>query len=53
MVDGKRMNLALNRELLEEVQCFKYLGSHVAVGGGIEGNLNLILIKLLRWAILT
>ena len=25
-VDGRRMNIALNGELLEEVECFKYLG---------------------------
>ncbi|WP_435325971.1 reverse transcriptase domain-containing protein, partial [Klebsiella pneumoniae] len=30
-VDGRRMNIVLNDELLEEVDCFKYLGSHVAV----------------------
>ncbi len=40
MVDGRRMNAALNGELLEEVQCFKYLGSHVAVDGGIEGEVK-------------
>ncbi len=26
--------------MLEEVECFKYLGSHVAVDGGIEGEVN-------------
>ena len=35
-VDGRRMNIVLNGELLEEVDCFKYLGSHVAVDGRIE-----------------
>ena len=35
-VDGRRMNIALNGELLEEVDCFKYLGSHVAVDGRIK-----------------
>ncbi len=36
LVDGQRMNVALNGEVLEEVECFKYLGSHVAVDRGIE-----------------
>ena len=36
MVDGRRMNVVLNGKLLEEVECFKYLGSHVAVDGGID-----------------
>ncbi len=29
LVDGRGMNVALNGEVLEEVECFKYLGSHV------------------------
>ena len=28
--------MILNREPLEEVDCFKYLGSHVAADGGFE-----------------
>ncbi len=40
MVDGRRMNVALNGEVLEEVECFKYLGSHVDVNGGIEGEVT-------------
>ncbi len=40
MVDGRRMNVDPNQELLEKVQCFKYLGSHVAVDGGIEGEMK-------------
>jgi len=36
MVDGRRMNVVLNDKLLEEVECFKYLGLHVAVDGGID-----------------
>jgi len=28
-VDASRIRVLLNRELLEEVQCFTYLGSHV------------------------
>ncbi len=39
-VDGRRMNVALNGELLEEVECFIYLGLHVAVDGGIEGEMK-------------
>ncbi len=35
LVDGRRMNVTL-----EEVECFKYLGSHVAVDGGIEGEVK-------------
>ncbi len=31
---SKVVNVALNGELLEEVECLKYLGSHVAVDGG-------------------
>ncbi len=26
--------------MLEEAECFKYLGSHVAVDGGIEGEVK-------------
>ncbi len=37
LVDGRGINVALNGEVLEEVECFKYLGSHVALDGGIEG----------------
>ncbi len=40
LVDGQRMNVALNVEVLEEVECFKYLGSHVTVNGGIEGEVK-------------
>ncbi len=28
--------IVMNRKLLEEVECFKYLGMHVAVDGGID-----------------
>ncbi len=40
LVDGLGMNVALNGEVLEEVECFKYLGSHVALNGGIEGGVK-------------
>ncbi len=36
LVDGRRMNVALNGEVLEEVECFKYLGLYVDVNGGTE-----------------
>ena len=34
--NGSRMHVILNGEPLEEVYCFKYLGSQVAAGGGCE-----------------
>ena len=34
--NGDRMRVILNGELLEEVDCFKYLGSQVAADGGCE-----------------
>ncbi len=40
MVHGRRRNVALNGKVLEEVECFKYLGSYVAVDGGIEGEIK-------------
>ena len=36
VVGGRRMNVALNNERLEEVECFKYLVSKITVDGGIE-----------------
>ena len=35
-----RMNVILNREPLEEVDCFKYLGSQVAADGGCERDVH-------------
>ena len=32
--NGGRMHVRLNREPLEEVDCFKYLGSQLAADGG-------------------
>ena len=32
--NGDRMHVILNGEPLEEVDCFKYLGSQVAANGG-------------------
>ena len=34
--NGDRIHVILNDELLEEVDCFKYLGSQVAADGGCE-----------------
>ena len=34
--NGDRMHVILNREQLEEVDCFKYLESQVAADGGCE-----------------
>ena len=34
--NGKRMHVILNGEPLEEVDCFKYLGSQVVANGGCE-----------------
>merc|ERR1712035_93331 len=39
-MDRGRLNVKLNGDLLEEVESFKYLGSHVAVGGGVETEVN-------------
>ena len=33
---GRRMNVAMNCELLEVVECFEYLGFKITVGGRIE-----------------
>ena len=33
---GKRMNVALNGELLVEMECFECLGSKITVAEGIE-----------------
>ena len=35
-INGGRMHVILNGEPLEEVDCFKYLGSQVAANGGYE-----------------
>ena len=35
---GDRMHVILNGEPLEEVDCFKYLGSQVTADGGCERN---------------
>ena len=37
--NGDRMHVILNGERLEEVDCFKYLGSQVAADGGCENDM--------------
>ena len=37
---GARMNVMLNREALEEVDQFKYLGSVIAANGGVEADVR-------------
>lgn len=39
--DGGRMNVVLNGKLLEEVEGFEYIGLHVDVDGGIDGEVSL------------
>ena len=39
-MDRGKLNVKLNGDLLEEVESFKYLGSHIAVGGGVETEVN-------------
>ncbi len=41
MVDDRIMNLAVNRRLPEELQCFEYFTSHIAVGGEINEDVKL------------
>ena len=38
LVDGRRMNVALNGEMLEEVKCFKYLGAIYWGGTAVVGH---------------
>ena len=38
--DGARLNVMLNREALEEVDQFKYLGSVIAANGGVEADVR-------------
>ena len=38
--DGARLNVMLNGEALEEVDQFKYLGSVIAVNGGVEADVR-------------
>ena len=38
--NGDRMHVILNGEPLEEVDCFKYLGSQVAANGGCERDVD-------------
>ena len=38
--DCARLNAMLNREALEEVDQFKYLGSVIAANGGVEADVH-------------
>ena len=38
--EGARLNVILNREALEEVDQFKYLGSVIAANGGVEADVH-------------
>ena len=49
---GGRMHLILNGEPLEEVDCFKYLGSQVAADGGCEMDLLLRINRYRAWGAL-
>ena len=35
---GRQLNVVLNGERLEEVDCFRYLGSVISAGGEIQGK---------------
>ena len=39
-MDGHRLNVVLNGEVLEEVDQFKYLGSMIAASGGVEADVR-------------
>ena len=45
MVDCSRINFALNGKLLEEVECFKYLGSHIAIDGEVDEEVKFTMNK--------
>jgi Reverse transcriptase (RNA-dependent DNA polymerase). len=38
--DGGRTNVVLNGTMLEEVDCFKYLGSHVTAEGAVDAEVS-------------
>ena len=44
MLDDRRLNIVLNAELLEKNFCH-YLGSHIAVDGGINVEVRSRMIK--------
>ena len=46
--NGDRMHVILNGEPLEEVDCFKYLGSQVAADGGCEREMVLRMNEVYR-----
>ena len=48
-VDASRISVLLNGELLEEVQCFKYLGSHVEKTELVETEVKLPVKKGMKF----
>ncbi len=48
MVDNRTMNSALNEKLLEEVKCFAFLASQIALGGGTNEEMKFIMNKVVR-----
>ncbi len=43
MVDDRMMNVALNGKLLEDVKCFEYLASHIAIDGKMNEEVKFIM----------
>ena len=50
--NGDRMHVILNCEPLEEVDCFKYLGSQVAADGGCERDVVHRMNEVIAWGAL-
>ncbi len=48
MVDDGTMNVALNKKLLEEVKCFEFLASQIAIGGGTNEEVKFIMNEVVR-----
>ena len=40
MVDDRRMNVALNEKLFEEIACLKYFSSHITIDGEIHEEVS-------------
>ena len=47
--NGDRMHVILNGELLEEVDCFKYLGLQVAADGGCDRDVVHRINEWYKW----
>ena len=51
--NGGKMHVRLNCQLLEEVDCFKYLGSQVVVYGGFEREVvHRMNQRYIAWAVM-